>query len=53
MKDMEPLVGSTDYGKDEDMAEVWTCCSILVVQISNRIIFAQTNAFTNIGKIDK
>lgn len=26
MKDMEPLVGSTDYGKDEDMAEV--CVSI-------------------------
>lgn len=22
MKDMEPVVGSSDYGKDEDMAEV-------------------------------
>ena len=22
MKDMEPVIGSSDYGKDEDMAEV-------------------------------
>ena len=33
MKDMEPLVGSTDYGKDEDMAEVWTwyACTYMYV----------------------
>lgn len=35
MREKEPIVGSTDYGKDEDSAEVWYCWWFVACAKSN------------------